>query len=478
MKIQTIDFKLNPKQKAFCDAEWVDEVCYGGAAGGGKTFVQCVDALRYAIKYPGSKQVIIRRTFAELERNVIRQSLAIFPQKPFATYNSTKHLWTFANGSIIEFAYLARENDVFLFQGMEIDVLRIDESTHIPYSSVDYLRSRVRGATPIPRSMKFSTNPGNIGHMWVKNRYVDPAPPLHVFKGGDDSTRLYIPASVYDNKVLMQNDPGYVRRLESMQDEAQKQMLLFGNWNIAAGAFFNEFDQKVHTKEPFDVVADKGVKLYRSIDYGLDMLACYWYAELPPSKDNPHGSVFIYREFCKSDLTISEAAKEILERTPEREHIECTYAPPDVIHNRNRLTGRSQGDMFYECGLKDLVEVSNNRKSGWLAVKELLKIRESGKPILKIFNTCTTLIKHLPMLIHDDRDYGDVKTEPHNITHSPDSLRYFSIFWRDSHNIDEVEEEEKRVEYPPDMLQDYRRASPRDRADIERMMGGKPKLRI
>ena len=475
MKIPSIDFKLNPKQKIFCLTENVGEVCYGGAAGGGKTFVQCVDALAYAIKYPGSKQVIIRRTFAELERNVIRQSLQIFPQKPFARYNTTKHLWTFSNGSIIEFAYLARENDCFLFQGMEIDVLRVDESTHIPYSSIDYLRSRVRGATPIPRCMKFSTNPGNIGHLWVKNRYVDPVPPFHIFKGEDQSTRLYIPASVYDNKALMENDPGYVRRLESMQDEVQREMLLNGNWDVAQGAFFGEFDRRIHVIEPFDFMKYRDVKLYRSIDYGLDMLACYWYAEFPPSEVNPHGSILIYRELCAPDLTISDAAQRIRDATPQQEYVVATYAPPDVMKNRDRTTGRNQGDIFQGSGLS-LTESNNDRKAGWIAIKELLKIREGGRPILKIFSTCTNLIKHLPMLIHDDKNYGDVKNEPHYITHSPDSLRYFAIQWHRNHPIKEIEDREKRVPYPPDMLQDYRRSDPRGRAEIERMMGGKPKL--
>lgn len=476
MKTLNIDFKLNPKQRLFCNAEWVDEVCYGGAAGGGKTYVQCVDALAYAIKYPGSKQVIIRRTYAELERNVIRQSLEIFPHKPFAKYNSTKHLWTFSNGSIIEFAYLARENDVYLFQGMEIDCLRIDESTHIPYSSVDYLRSRVRGATPMPRSIKLSTNPGNVGHMWHKNRYIDPVPPFHIFTGGDGSTRLYIPASVYDNKALMENDPGYVRRLEAIQDEMQREMLLNGNWDIAAGAFFNEFDRRYHVVEPFDVINDKDVKLYRSIDYGLDMLACYWYAVLPKSSVNPHGSIFVYRELCEPDLTISEAAKRIREATPASERIIATYAPPDVLRNRDRITGRNQGDIFASNGLS-LTESNNDRKAGWLAVKEFLKIREGGRPILKIFKNCTSIIKHLPMLIHDDKNYGDVKTEPHNITHSPDSLRYFCIHWHSMNPIHEIDDGVKRVVYPPDMLADYRRAAPAERLRIEQMMGGKPKLK-
>ena len=475
MKTLNIDFELNPKQRVFCDAEWVDEVCYGGAAGGGKTFVQCADALSYAANYEGSKQLVLRKTFPELEKNIVRQSLEIFPQKPFAKYNSTKHLWTFANGSIIEFGYLARENDVYLYQGSEWDVIRVDEATHFPFSSIDYLRSRVRGTKEYPRSMKFSTNPGNVGHLWVKSRYVDPVPPFHVFRGADKTTRLYIPSTVYDNKALMEKDPGYIRRLEAMQDEVQREMLLHGNWNIAAGAFFNEFDRRYHVVEPFDIIRDKNVKLYRSIDYGLDMLACLWYAELPPSSVNPHGSVFVYRELCVPDLTISEAARRIREATPPGENIVCTYAPPDVISNRDRVTGRNQGDMFAQNGLA-LTKANNDRKAGWIAVKEFLKLREGGRPILKIFSTCTNLIKHLPMLIHDDRNYGDVKTEPHIITHAPDSLRYFCIQWHTDKPIKETEDEERRVAYPPDMLADYRRSSPKGRLEIEKMMGGKPKL--
>lgn len=466
--------ELSPQQDAFMRC-WCDEVLYGGAAGGGKSFIQLFEALWYAITYPESKQVLFRRTFPELERSLIRDSLQMYPQKPFAKYNKSKHLWEFYNGSTIEFGYLSSDDLVRLYQGAAYHVVRFDEATHFTFYQVNYLRSRIRQpkSQGYPLALKLSTNPGGVGHMFVKNRFVDPAPPNTFFTVADGTRRIFIPSKVDDNPFV--NDE-YKKNLDSIADENLRKALRDGDWSVFEGAFFHEFSRDYHTKEPFDVVADKGVRLYRSIDYGLDMLACYWYAELPPSKENPHGSVVVYREFCKSDLTISEAAREILERTPAREKIECTYAPPDVIRNRNRLTGRSQGDMFYECGLKDLVEVSNDRKSGWLAIKELLKIRESGRPILKIFNTCTTLIKHLPMLIHDDRDYGDVKTEPHNITHSPDSLRYFAIYWRDSHNIDEVEEKEKRVEYPLDMLQDYRRSDPRGRLEIERMMGGKPKL--
>lgn len=476
MKIPDIltNVELSPQQDAFMRC-WCHEVLYGGAAGGGKSFIQLFEALWYAITYPGSKQAIFRRTFPELERSLIRDSQAMYPGKPFAKYNKAKHVWEFYNGSIIEFSYLATDDQTALWQGAELHVCRFDEATHFTFYQVNYLRSRIRQkkSQGYPLSLKLSTNPGGVGHMWAKNRFVDPAPPNTFFTVANKTKRIFIPSRVGDNPFV--NDD-YRLNLESIEDEAKRKMLLDGDWDVADGAFFNEFSREMHVVEPFDVTKDKNVKLYRSIDYGLDMLACYWYAELPPSRVNPHGSIFVYRERCFKDQTISDAAKLIHDATPANEHIICTYAPPDVLATRDRVTGRNQGDMFAQQGLI-LARANNDRKAGWKAIKELLKIRDGGRPILKIFSTCPILIKHLPMLIHDDKNYEDVCTEPHNITHSPDSLRYFAIQWHADHPVREIEDREKRVEYPPDMLVDYRRSNPAGRAEIERMMGGKPKLR-
>jgi hypothetical protein len=136
------------------------------------------------------------------------------------------------------------------------------------------------------------------------------------------------------------------------------------------------------------------------------------------------------------------------------------------------MTGRNQGDIFQSYGLS-LVESNNDRKAGWLAVKELLHPRgEYARPMLKIFSTCTKIIKHLPMLIHDDKDYGDVKTEPHEITHSPDSLRYFAIYWVSPASAPA----QRRVKYRADHLEDWRNASESERKLLIKRYGGYPEL--
>ena len=96
-----IDVKVSKKQKKFIDSG-ESEVLFGGAAGGGKSYGQIVDALMFAIKYPGSKQLILRRTFAELDKSLIRVSLALYP-KDFYSFNSSNHTGRFKNGSCIDF---------------------------------------------------------------------------------------------------------------------------------------------------------------------------------------------------------------------------------------------------------------------------------------------------------------------------------------------------------------------------------------
>lgn len=418
-----MDIEITEKQEQFINSN-AFETLFGGAAGGGKSYGQLVDALLYALKYPKSKQIIFRRTFPDLEKSLIRVSLEFYPREA-ASYNSSKHIWTFKNGSIIDFGYIDSENDVYQYQSAEYDVIRFDELTHFTEYMYTYMISRCRGANPFPKHIKSSTNPGGVGHSWVKTRFIDVGTPNQIheitLENGKKNTVIFIPSLVQDNMFLLDNDPDYVSRLELLP-EKEKQALLYGDWDIFDGQFFTEFDRKIHVCTPFKIPKDW--RIYRTRDYGLDMCATYWIAM------DYQMNVYVYKELYESDLIVSDAARKINAMTDEK--IQIDYAPPD-LWNRNKDTGKSTADIFAENG-QYLTKADNNRVTGWLAVHEWLKTYkdEQGQlnSKLKIFSNCINLIRTLPAVQHDEKNPNDVAVEPHELTHAPDALRYFCTMWQ------------------------------------------------
>jgi phage terminase large subunit len=258
----------------------------------------------------------------------------------------------------------------------------------------------------------------------------------------------------------MEKDPDYLARLENLP-ESERRGLLHGEWDFFEGQYFDEFKREIHTCTPFEIPPEW--RRYVAFDYGLDMLAAYWIAV-----DNLH-NCYVYRELCQSNLPISTAAQKILEYTPSNEKIYAFLAPPD-LWGRSQETGKSKAILFGEAGL-DLTKSNNDRESGWLAVKELLKQDANGNPRLHIFTNCKWLIKYLPELQRDEKKPTDCATEPHEITHSPDALRYFAIYWINPAPA----AAEKRVHYRRDELEDYRNAkSQAERDIIIKRKGGKP----
>ena len=451
----TIDISVSKKQRLFIEAT-ENEVLFGGAAGGGKSYGQTVDALLFALRYPGSKQLILRRTFAELDKSLIRTSLALYPREIFS-FNSSTHTGKFKNGSCIDFGYCATENDVFQYQSAEYDCIRFDELTHFTEAQYIYLLSRVRGANSYPKQVKSSTNPGGIGHGWVKARFVDPAPENQSFVGEDRMKRIFIPSFLDDNAFLKMSDPEYKLRLYALP-ERERRALLFGDWNIFEGQYFSEFSTRLHTVQPFEI--PEGWRKYRTIDYGLDRLVCLWIAV------SPERVAYVYREYCESNLPIGAAARAICERTPKGEDIYATLAPPDLFA-RVQESGRTKASIFSENGIS-FTKTSNDRETGWLAIKELLAPGECGTVGLKIFTTCTEIIRCLPQLTTDKIRPTDCANEPHEITHAPDALRGFAIFYaRPAQGATAV----RRTVWTPDMWDDYRSATEDERKYLKKKYG-------
>lgn len=447
-----LKLQVTEKQLSFIEARET-EVLFGGAAGGGKSYGQTVDALLFALKYPRSRQLILRRTFPELEKSLIRTSLSIYPKRLY-TFNASSHTGKFKNGSTLDFGYLGTENDVYQYQSAEYDVIRFDELTHFTESQYVYLLSRVRGANGYPKQIKSTTNPGGVGHSWVKRRFIEPCEPRRAFFGDDGLERIFLPSLLSDNRFLTERDPSYKKRLLALP-EKEKKALLYGDWNIFDGQYFSEFDERIHVISPIEIPAHW--RKYRTIDYGLDRLACLWIAL------SPDGKAYVYRELCMSDLPISSAARLILDHTPKGEDIYATLAPPD-LWGRSQESGKSKATIFSEYGL-NFTKTSNDRECGWLALKELLANTESG-PRLRIFSTCREIIRCLPALATDKLRPTDCSTEPHELTHAPDALRGFAIF-----HTRPAQEPKTRMEWSFDMWEDYNSASGREKNYLKTKYG-------
>ena len=409
-----MELKVTRRQRQFIDAQ-ADEVLFGGAAGGGKSYGQLIDALLYALRYPGSRQLVLRRTLPELEKSLIRAALSLYPRSLYR-YNAAQHVGQFKNRSLIDFGYCDQERDVYRYQSAEYDVIRFDELTHFTESMYLYLLSRLRGANPFPKSVKSATNPGGVGHQWVKSRFIDIGPPdaVHRTEGG---SRLYLPSRVQDNGFLARADPGYVRRLQNLP-ERERRALLYGDWDLFEGQYFSMWDRRVHVLRPFAIPGHW--RRYFTMDYGRDMLAAFWLAV------DERGRAVVYREAYRPGLLAGEAAE--LVRGLTQESISAWYAPPDLWH-RHGDTGRSTADIFAAHGI-GLTRAQNDRVQGWYDLAEWLRPFEDEQGVrtaaLRVFDCCPNLIRTLPALRYDDRNPNDTAREPHELTHAPDAIRYFA----------------------------------------------------
>ena len=389
------------------------DVLYGGAAGGGKSYAMLIDPLRYAHR-PSHKALILRRTMPEL-RELIDKSRELYPKAfPGCKYKEVEKLWNFPSGAKVEFGFLERDADVYRYQGQAYSWIGFDEITHLPTEfGWNYLASRLRTTDPeIMPYMRCTANPGGVGAIWVKKRYVDPSPPNESFRGKDNLTRRFIPARLEDNPYLAK-DGRYEEMLMALPPTQRKQ-LLEGNWDVNEGAAFTEFDLDIHVVTPFDVPL--GWERVKGIDYGYaSESACLW-ATLDPTD----GTLIIYRELYRKGLTGEDLGSIITQM-----ELEDPYSVQGVLDTsawaRTGTTGPTVGESLVRAGHK-LRRADKNRIQGKIQIHEYLRVQQSGRPKLQIFNTCPNLIRELQGIPLDKTNPEDVNT--HAPDHAYDALRY------------------------------------------------------
>lgn len=434
-KYVQLDINLTPKQAMFTQQKKAAEVLYGGAAGGGKSYGQLIDALLYALEYPGIKQILFRNSFPELNRTLILNSLSLY-NKDLAVYNATNRQWRFYNGSTIDFGYLEKDAQVMIYQGAEYDVIRFDELTHFSQFQYDYMKSRLRGVNDFPKQMKSTSNPGNRGHYWVKGKFITGKKPIKIYETELTST-IFIPAKVQENTYLMAADPDYVKRLKQL-GEKEKKALLDGDWDIFEGQSFSSFSHDIHVIEPFEIPSH----WYRwiAVDNGYtDPFAWYFMAV------DEFGTVYVYREFTRDyddpKLTYTRQAERVVELCErvdketmeiEKERIEYIVAGHDAfaVSPTTRTSSTPQGksliDYYEEAGLSGFIRPITDRKLKKAVLVEYLEPFEDVEGALtsklKIFSNCHKLIETIPLQVDDEKD--PEKVAETSIDHWVDALCY------------------------------------------------------
>ena len=425
--------EANPKQKLFYRSRSL-YTAYGGAKGGGKTHAVRTKAIGGALLNPGIRILIMRCTYPELEENHIRPIVKMLPPE-VGSYNGSTHLISFCNGSTIRFGHWNGEASEQEYNGQEYDWIFIDEATQFSERAFNFLGGCLRGVNNYPKRMYLTCNPGGIGHNWVKRLFID-----RRYKSGSENPEEnengedynFIFATVEDNEPLLKSSPGYLKALANMPEDLRR-AYRYGDWNAIGGNYFKEFSMKTHGFEDFTI--PKHWLLYRSFDYGLDMLALGFFAV------DEDGRSWCFREFCKKGLIVSQAAEEILSHSLPNEDYLFTCAPPDMW-SRVKDSGRTMAEIFMQNGV-NIIRCDNSRVQGHLLLKDMLRpvpLRDKfvrglfpqGKapdtlPGLMFFNSLKQTPENLMNIQADKLDPNDCAKEPHGITHTVDMLRYYAM---------------------------------------------------
>lgn len=455
---------LNERQKLFFKARR-RFIAYGGARGGGKTWAVRIKAMLLACRYAGIKILIVRRSFQELRDNhILPLQMEL---RDLARWKEQEKRFIFPNGSYIRFGYCSAERDVLQYQGQEYDIIFIDEATQLTEFQFQTFKGCLRGANDFPKRMYLTCNPGGVGHAWVKRLFID----RQYVEGERPEDYEFIQAKVTDNPVLMKKDPEYINMLRSLPYEL-REAWLNGSWDIFAGQYFSEWNRDVHVVEPFAIPA--WWRRYITMDYGLDMLAAYLIVV------DDHDMAYVVQEVYKGrdlgegakGLIVSEAAAEVKALAGNGD-IAAYLAPPD-LWNARQETGKSVADIFAESGIY-LTQTSNDRIDGWMAMHERLHVFEDEQGVqvakLRIFPQCINLIRTLPQLRYDDKRINDVATEPHELTHGPDAIRGWCVYWTRRASAPAAP---PRSDWTKDMLEDYSRATESERRLLLEMWGPHP----
>ena len=423
-------FKPNPKQLLFLMATAL-YVAFGGARGGGKSWAVQVKAVILALRHPGIKILIVRRTLVELRNNHIEPLKMLL--KGLARYNQQERKFIFSNGSTISFEFYDSDKDHMKYMGVQYDVIFIDEATQFQEEWLKIIASCCRGVNNFPKRIYYTCNPGGPGHSYIKRLFID-----RDFREGENPNNyVFIQSLVLDNKALMEASPEYITYLKNLPPKLREQWL-YGSWDVAEGMFFEEWrdnkegyktKQWTHVIDPITIRPHW--KIYRSFDWGYAKpFSCGWWTE------DDDGAVYRIDELYgveysggdpipnqgvkwDPDRVFSEIRKHETEHPWLKEKQIIGVADPAIWDAESGIS-------FAETAAKHGVffqPADNARIPGWMQMHYRLRFDENGYARLYVFNTCRNFIRTITTLEYDKHKAEDLDTSGED--HAADEARYF-----------------------------------------------------
>ena len=411
--------KLQPKQRlAFDRIEYGDEqfLLYGGAKGGGKSYLVRASQVIRRLKYAGTKGVIIRKTYPEILKNHIREMLSEFPFLR-KYYRASEKCIIYPNGSVTDFQHLQYRDDVYDFQGLDYVDIDLDESTQHDEETFKILKTSNRLNPKVAKlhptlKPKFllTGNPGGIGMAWVKRLFID-----RDFNPNEDSKAYnFIQANIYDNPIFLNANPEYLQNLRDLPTDLMR-AYLEGDWTVFVGQYFTNFRLDVHSVEPFHIDENWG-KIF-AVDWGYSPhpFSVGWYAvdfdnniykyrELLGHETSPQDLGQLIADLSKKDTNLSVGVGDTqmweinpFKKIPQEE----AYTDKSIADEINAEL--SKGRMYME-------QANKARITGWTNLKTMMQwkgeINPDGtrkilkQPKYRIFSTCTETLKAYPNQIH------------------------------------------------------------------------------
>lgn len=401
---------------------------FGGARGGGKSWAVRAKAKLLAAKYPGIRILIVRRTYPELINNhinILRTELL-----GAARYNDKDKVLKFVNGSTINFQYCDGDKDLDRMQGVEYDIIFLDEATQLSEYQMKTITACCRGANNFPKRIYYTANPGGQGHQYIKRIFID----RKYQEGEDPDDYTFIQSLVTDNKALMDAQPDYIKQLEALPPKL-REAWLYGKWDVYEGQFFEEFSDLpehyqdrmwTHVIEPFEV--PESWKIYRSFDWGYAKpFSCGWWAI------DHDGVAYRILELYGCTQMPNEGVK----WTPDKVFREIHRIETEHRWLKGkRITGIADpaiwdaetGESIADTAGKNIVLFNpgdHQRLPGWLQVHYRLAFDENGYPMMYVFKNCKAFIRTMPLLMYDEHKPEDLDTDGED--HVADEVRYFCM---------------------------------------------------